>query len=143
MNRTIRDQLQVEIHPTSVFSSFGNLPTYLVFHEMLYTDQIYIRDCSAIHPKWLTDIAADYYTVQRTQVAGSSGTMGLPTTDKFTSKSVAASNDAKKKGVIVTNDVLSQHRILFKKSRGKAPTKSSSKVPVYMGKRKGGLRSQF
>ncbi|KAI8836370.1 P-loop containing nucleoside triphosphate hydrolase protein [Chytridium lagenaria] len=57
---TIREKI---IHPTSVL--YNRSPKYVLFGEMVETDQKWIRDVTVIDDSsWLTEIAAHYYAIK-------------------------------------------------------------------------------
>ena len=114
----------VEVHPMSMYYHLGNSPDYIIFHELVLTEERYIRDICAIDPRWLAELAPEYYACKETQVSGTSGDVGVPKPKKKATKETSDSTNS---------------RILFKKPTKKA----TSKLPVHIGKRKGGLRSQF
>lgn len=142
--RTVRDGRVVQIHPTSVFYHLGKVPEWLLFHQSVLTTDEFIRDIVKIDPRWLTAIAPDFYRTKEVSgvLSGSSGTLGLPK---------ASTSGPKKAGSTATTASNStpaatapDGRILFRKPTSKAKGETSkSKLPVHIGKSKGGLRSQF
>ncbi|PIK63009.1 putative ATP-dependent RNA helicase DHX35-like [Apostichopus japonicus] len=58
--RTIRDNNELHIHPTSVLYSTKVQP-WVVFHEILRSGKDYMRDMTVIDPKWLYELAPHYY----------------------------------------------------------------------------------
>ncbi|KAI7849071.1 P-loop containing nucleoside triphosphate hydrolase protein [Circinella umbellata] len=57
--RTIRDNVVLSIHPDSVL--FNRNPQWVVFHEVVETNQAYMRDLTVIEPDWLTELAPHFY----------------------------------------------------------------------------------
>ncbi|KAG2225110.1 hypothetical protein INT45_011793 [Circinella minor] len=57
--RTIRDNVLLSIHPDSVL--FNRNPQWVVFHEVVETNQAYMRDLTVIEPDWLTELAPHFY----------------------------------------------------------------------------------
>jgi ATP-dependent RNA helicase DDX35 len=51
----------VAVHPTSVIARFGAPPEWVVFHDVVHTDTILIREVSRIQPMWLIELAEHYY----------------------------------------------------------------------------------
>jgi len=49
----------VYIHPSS--SLFNRAPEYLVYHEVVLTTREYMRECTAIEPKWLVEVAPRFF----------------------------------------------------------------------------------
>ena len=118
--RTVKDRIVVQIHPSSIYSTLGNLPTWIIYHELVLVETRQIRDLCSVDPRWLLELAPEYYATRDTQVSGSSGDVGLPKN--------ALSSSAKTVPV---------GKIMFKKPQ------RTEKRPMHIGKRKGGLRSQF
>lgn len=58
---TVRGRVPVTVHPTSVIARFGAPPEWVVFHDVVHTDAILIREVSKIQPMWLLDLAEHYY----------------------------------------------------------------------------------
>lgn len=57
--RTIRDGVLLNIHPESVL--FNRNPTCVIFHEIVETNQSYMRDITTIDEKWLAELAPHFY----------------------------------------------------------------------------------
>ncbi|RLN69110.1 hypothetical protein BBP00_00000552 [Phytophthora kernoviae] len=143
--RTLRDQRPVQLHPTSVYYHMGTLPDWIVFHQSVLTTEEFVRDVSKIDPRWLVDLAPDFYRAKEVSgiLSGSSGILGLPST--------SSTIPTNKKQKTAPNDVdtpprraatSSAGRIMFRKPK-RSNQGSTSKLPVHIGKSKGGLRSQF
>lgn len=135
--KTIKDNIVVQIHPTSIYYHLGNCPNWIVFNELVLTSSTeppFIRDISEINPTWLTKVAPKFYGTKdtSTELSGSSGAIGLPK-NKF-------KKPAPKKAKVEEPAKPIGNRIVFKKP---SSSKSNSKLPVHIGKSKGGLRSQF
>ncbi|RHY06116.1 hypothetical protein DYB28_008234 [Aphanomyces astaci] len=83
---------------------------------------------ASIDPRWLVTAAPEYYLCKDVSavVSGSSGAVGLPKAPPST----AAATDA-------------SGRILFRRPTTQATDSKKPKMPVHIGKSKGGLRSQF
>ena len=47
------------MHPGSVL--FKRAPEYVIYHEVLETNKVYIRDVTVIEASWLTELAPHYY----------------------------------------------------------------------------------
>lgn len=62
--RTIRDNVLLNIHPESVL--FNRNPQWVVFHEVVETNQAYMRDLTVIEPDWLTELAPHFYEYKET-----------------------------------------------------------------------------
>ena len=49
----------VYLHPSS--SLFGRAPEYCVYHEVVITSKEYMREVTAIEPKWLVEVAPRFF----------------------------------------------------------------------------------
>ncbi|TDH70455.1 hypothetical protein CCR75_000382 [Bremia lactucae] len=139
--RTLRDQRPVQLHPTSVYYHMGTLPDWIIFHQSVLTTDEFVRDVSKVDPRWLVELAPDFYRTKEVSgvISGSSGTLGLPSTSISTSKKQKIKTlEAEKMPQREPTD--EGGRILFRK-----PKRMDKKplLPVHIGKSKGGLRSQF
>jgi len=59
--KTQVDQQLVYIHPSS--SLFNRQPEWLVYHEVTATTREYMREITAIDPKWLVEFAPEFFKV--------------------------------------------------------------------------------
>lgn len=57
--KTLVDQQPVYIHPSS--SLFNRQPDWLIYHQLVLTSKEYMRECLAIEPKWLIELAPQFY----------------------------------------------------------------------------------
>ncbi|VDK72410.1 unnamed protein product [Litomosoides sigmodontis] len=57
--RTIVDGQNVYIHPSSAL--FQNQPEWVVYHELVMTTKEYMREVTAIEPKWLVEFAPSFF----------------------------------------------------------------------------------
>lgn len=149
MYNTVRDARLVQLHPSSIYTNAGQLPNWIVFHQSILTSTEFIRDISKIDPRWLLEIAPDFYQTRDVSaiVSGDSGDLGLPKAEMYSAATLSKFSS-------LTRSKQPQHsvmdeskdadrnvggRILFRKpSASKKPS-----LPVHIGKSKGGLRSQF
>ncbi|KAG2768360.1 hypothetical protein JG687_00006051 [Phytophthora cactorum] len=143
--RTLRDQRPVQLHPTSVYYHMGTLPDWVIFHQSVLTTEEFVRDVSRIDPRWLVDLAPDFYRTKDVSraISGSSGALGLPSASSSMPKSKkqklkASETDTPPRRAATGAD----GRILFRKPK-RSDQDGKSKLPVHIGKSKGGLRSQF
>lgn len=58
--RTVRDDHELHIHPTSVLT-FTDPPKWVVFNDIVQTNKDYMRDISVIEPDWLCELAPHFY----------------------------------------------------------------------------------
>uniref|UniRef100_J3N1P7 Helicase-associated domain-containing protein n=1 Tax=Oryza brachyantha TaxID=4533 RepID=J3N1P7_ORYBR len=57
--RTIADHQQVYIHPASAL--FQQQPEWVIYHEIVMTTKEYMRELTAIDPRWLVELAPTIY----------------------------------------------------------------------------------
>ena len=57
--RTVVDQQVVYIHPSSAL--FNRQPEWIVYHELVLTTKEYMREVTAIDPKWLVEFAPKFF----------------------------------------------------------------------------------
>lgn len=57
--KTLTDGQTVYIHPGS--SLFQKKPDMVIYHELILTTKEYMRECMTIDPKWLVELAPNYY----------------------------------------------------------------------------------
>lgn len=57
--RTLVDSQIVYIHPSSAL--FNRQPDWVVYHELVLTTKEYMREVTAIDPKWLVEFASKFY----------------------------------------------------------------------------------
>jgi len=57
--RTMVEGQPVYIHPSSAL--FNKNPDWLIYHELILTSKEYMRECCAIDPKWLVEMAPNFY----------------------------------------------------------------------------------
>uniref|UniRef100_A0A7S4L6F5 RNA helicase n=1 Tax=Paramoeba aestuarina TaxID=180227 RepID=A0A7S4L6F5_9EUKA len=63
--RTIKQGQSVHIHPSS--SLFQKLPRWVLYYELVYTSQEFMRQVLEVKPEWLVEIAPHYYKKKVTQ----------------------------------------------------------------------------
>jgi ATP-dependent RNA helicase DHX8/PRP22 len=59
--RTLIDQNPVYIHPSSAL--FNKNPEWVIYHELVLTTKEYMRSVMVIDPKWLVELAPQFYRV--------------------------------------------------------------------------------
>jgi len=59
--RTLVENQPVYIHPGS--SIFHKNPEWVIYHTLLLTSKEYMRDVITIEPKWLVELAPNFYRV--------------------------------------------------------------------------------
>ncbi|ETL30347.1 hypothetical protein F441_17089 [Phytophthora nicotianae CJ01A1] len=141
--RTLRDQRPVQLHPTSVYYHMGTLPDWIIFHQSVLTTEEFVRDVSRIDPRWLVDLAPDFYRTKDVSraISGSSGALGLPSASSSMPRSKKQKTKASEADT-PPRATGADGRILFRKPK-RSDQNTKAKLPVHIGKSKGGLRSQF
>lgn len=61
---SLRDGTTLEIHPTSVFWR-GKAPDWVMFHEVVETKSVFMRELTAIEPDWPAELAPRYWKKTR------------------------------------------------------------------------------
>lgn len=59
--RTLLDNHQVYIHPSSALFNKG--AEWVVYHELVLTSKEYMREVTVIDPKWLIDVAPNFFKI--------------------------------------------------------------------------------
>ncbi|PAV76417.1 hypothetical protein WR25_11591 isoform C [Diploscapter pachys] len=59
--RTLVDAQNVYIHPSSAL--FQNQPEWVVYHELVMTTKEYMREVTAIDPRWLVEFAPSFFKI--------------------------------------------------------------------------------
>ncbi|CAJ0755020.1 3132_t:CDS:10 [Entrophospora sp. SA101] len=59
--KTLVEGTPVYIHPSS--SLFNKGPEWVIYHELVFTTKEYMREVTAIEPKWLTEAAPTFFKV--------------------------------------------------------------------------------
>lgn len=59
--KTLVEGTPVYIHPSSAL--FNRNPEWLIYHELILTTREYCHNVTAIEPKWLIDVAPQYFKV--------------------------------------------------------------------------------
>ena len=57
--KTVVEQQPVSIHPGSAL--FQQQPDWVVYHELVLTTKEYMRECTAVDPKWLVQLAPRFF----------------------------------------------------------------------------------
>lgn len=59
--KTLLEGTPVYIHPSSALFNKG--PEWVIYHEIVFTSKEYMREVTAIDPKWLTEAAPTFFRV--------------------------------------------------------------------------------
>ena len=59
--KTLTEGTVVHIHPSSAL--FQKQPEWVIYHELVLTSKEYMREVVTIEPKWLTEVAPNFYKV--------------------------------------------------------------------------------
>lgn len=57
--KTLIDDHNIYIHPSSAL--YNKTPEYVIYHELVMTTREYMREVTPISPKWLIEVAPNYY----------------------------------------------------------------------------------
>ncbi|XP_047489754.1 probable ATP-dependent RNA helicase DHX35 [Penaeus chinensis] len=58
--KTVRGQQTLHIHPSSMLYKESQ-PQWVLFHEVLHTSRVFMRDLTVIDPAWLLELAPHFY----------------------------------------------------------------------------------
>ena len=72
--RTIKQGQNVHIHPSSAL--FQKLPRWVLYFELVFTSQEFMRQVLEVKPDWLVEIAPHYYKKKMVQ-KGAVGDKGV------------------------------------------------------------------
>lgn len=61
----LKTGMELRIHPTSALFGVGDLPPYVVYHELLMTTREYINVVTAVDPLWIMEISGIFYHIRR------------------------------------------------------------------------------
>ncbi|AMD21050.1 HEL231Cp [Eremothecium sinecaudum] len=61
----LRNGMNLKLHPTSALYGAGDLPPYVVYHELLLTSKEYIAVVTAVDPFWLMDYGNLFYSIKK------------------------------------------------------------------------------
>ena len=57
--RTVLEGQPVFVHPSSAL--FNKNPEWVIYHELVLTTKEYMRNCMAVNPKWLLEVAPQFF----------------------------------------------------------------------------------
>jgi len=60
----LRSGVVSKVHPTSALYGLGFMPDYVVYHELIYTQQEYLSCVSAVEPKWMFETAPKLFAIK-------------------------------------------------------------------------------
>ncbi|AGO12697.1 AaceriADR224Wp [[Ashbya] aceris (nom. inval.)] len=60
----LKNGMELKLHPTSALSGMGDLPPYVIYHELLLTTKEYINLVTAVDPFWLMEYGSLFYHVK-------------------------------------------------------------------------------
>lgn len=61
----LKTGMDLKVHPTSALFGLGDLPAYVVYHELLMTTKEYINVVTAVDPLWLMEYSGIFYHIKR------------------------------------------------------------------------------
>jgi len=59
--RTIKNPISVHIHPSSSLFKSEKLPRWILYHELVFTSDYFVRQVTEIDSSWLLQVAPHYY----------------------------------------------------------------------------------
>ncbi|EME29213.1 Probable pre-mRNA-splicing factor ATP-dependent RNA helicase mog-4 [Galdieria sulphuraria] len=59
--RTIKNPISVHIHPSSSLFKSEKLPRWILYHELVFTSDYFVRQVTEIDSSWLLEVAPHYY----------------------------------------------------------------------------------
>ncbi|AAS52144.1 ADR224Wp [Eremothecium gossypii ATCC 10895] len=138
----LKNGMELKLHPTSALAGMGDLPPYVVYHELLLTTKEYINLVTAVDPFWLMEYGALFYHVKfisNREVYGlypeEQDQDGEPVSESLANRVVACEQNRE---LLVTQ--LQQDQLKFNNNSTEASTKrggnSSSSVRIGFKKRK-------
>ncbi|MCP9264634.1 ATP-dependent RNA helicase dhx8 [Dirofilaria immitis] len=124
--RTIVDGQNVYIHPSSAL--FQNQPEWVVYHELVMTTKEYMREVTAIEPKWLVEFAPSFFKMgDNTKLSAFKKNQTInPLYNKYEDPNAWRITPYEATGVILTPYNFTDSRILLTPSFQQCPS-----VPVF------------
>ncbi|KAJ8107090.1 hypothetical protein ONZ43_g6845 [Nemania bipapillata] len=62
--RTLKNNTSVHIHPSSVLMKSDPPEKTIIYYELMYTSQEYMRSCMPIRPQWLNEVAPHFHKMK-------------------------------------------------------------------------------
>ncbi|KAH6627157.1 P-loop containing nucleoside triphosphate hydrolase protein [Chaetomium sp. MPI-SDFR-AT-0129] len=59
--RTLKNNMTVYVHPSSVVKSMDPPPKVIIYHELVVTSREYVRSVIPVEARWLTEFGGHYY----------------------------------------------------------------------------------
>lgn len=72
----LKTGMDIKLHPTSALYGMGDLPPYVVYHELLMTKTEYICCVTSVDPFWLMEYGGLLYDIRRVRYANDSHVTG-------------------------------------------------------------------
>ncbi|KAL2178141.1 P-loop containing nucleoside triphosphate hydrolase protein [Thermothelomyces heterothallicus CBS 202.75] len=66
--RTLKNNMTVYVHPSSVVKSMDPPPKVIIYHELVVTSREYVRSVIPVEPRWLTEFGGHYYDKKDVEV---------------------------------------------------------------------------
>ncbi|KAL2152694.1 hypothetical protein VTH82DRAFT_5878 [Thermothelomyces myriococcoides] len=66
--RTLKNNMTVYVHPSSVVKSMDPPPKVIIYHELVVTSREYVRSVIPVDPKWLSEFGGHYYDKKDVEV---------------------------------------------------------------------------
>lgn len=64
----LRTGLELHLHPTSALFGLGDLPKYVIYHELILTTKEYMSYVTEADPKWLADYGSAFYSLKEKKI---------------------------------------------------------------------------
>lgn len=62
--QNIRTGMPCQLHPTSALYNMGNLPKYIIYHELIMTTKQYMHCATAVEGEWLAELGPMFYSIK-------------------------------------------------------------------------------
>lgn len=71
----LKTGLELNLHPTSALFGLGDLPKYIIYHELILTTKEYMSYVTEVDAKWLVEYGSAFYTLKKRKVEYSNNTI--------------------------------------------------------------------
>ena len=59
-----RTAIPCHLHPSSALYGMGDIPDYIVYHELVMTSKEYMQCVTAVEPEWLADLGPMFFSIK-------------------------------------------------------------------------------
>lgn len=63
----LKTGLELNLHPTSSLYGLSDLPKFVIYHELIFTNKEYMNYVTEVDPKWLVEYGEALYTLKETK----------------------------------------------------------------------------